>query len=111
MLTRFAFLRTMLLCFMLTAACALALAQQAADKTASKTTNQPASQTPTPSTSKTKGGKETTCDGALEIVPRKQVSFIRKRRPADAPPAPTTPADAKPAKKSSDETIKTRSSK
>lgn len=109
--THFAFLRTMFLCFMLTVACVPAFAQQATDKTASKTTNQTASQAPANTSSKTKGGKETTCDGALEIVPRKQVSFVRKRRPADAPPATTTPADAKPAKKSSDEISKNSSRK
>jgi len=112
---RFAFLRTTFLSLMLTVACVPAFAQQAPDKTASKTTNQTASQTPASTTSKAQGSskssKETTCDGALEIVPRKQVSFVRKRRPADKPSAPTTPADAKPAKKSSDETLKTSSIK
>src|ERR1051325_8319435 len=104
---RFAFLRTTFLCLMLTVACVPAFAQQAADKTASKTTSQTTSQTPASTSSKTKSSKETTCDGALEIVPRKQVSFVRKRRPADPPPAPTTPADAKSVKKSSDEISKT----
>ena len=96
---------------MLTAACVPAFAQQAADKTASKSASQTTSQTPANTSSKTKGSKETTCEGALEIVPRKQVSFVRKRRPADVPPTSTTPADAKPVKKSSDEISKGGSGK
>jgi hypothetical protein len=106
MATRFALLRTTLLCLILAVAFLMpAFAQQAASKTTNKKTNQTAptaSQTPAPTTSKTKAG-ETTCDGALEIIPRKQVTFIRKRRPTGAPPTPTTPADAKPEKKSSGE--------
>jgi hypothetical protein len=49
---------------------------------------------------KPKAGQETGCDGALEIVPRKPMSFARKRRPAAA--ANTTPAprpEAKPERK------------
>jgi hypothetical protein len=44
-----------------------------------------------------KGGKDATCDGALEVVPTKQVSFARKRRPAPVKPAPDKSAggDAK----------------
>jgi hypothetical protein len=43
-----------------------------------------------------KGGKDASCDGALEIVPTRQVTFLRKRRPAAARPAATKGATAKP---------------
>jgi hypothetical protein len=44
----------------------------------------------------TKGGKDVACDGALEIVPTKQVTFLRKRRPPTAQPAAAKGATAKP---------------
>lgn len=33
-----------------------------------------------------KAGKDASCDGALEIVPTKEVSFARKRRPGKSKP-------------------------
>ena len=52
--------------------------------------------------SKPKAGTETNCDGVLEIVPRKEMSFVRKRRPKTAPePSPNNRPhrqDAKPVK-------------
>jgi hypothetical protein len=48
----------------------------------------------TPPTSKP--GKETTCDGALEIVPSQPLTFARKRRPAkNTPPTSQTKAEKK----------------
>jgi len=49
---------------------------------------------------KAKAGQETNCDGALEIVPQKQMTFARKRRPKAAPEQAPRPdaKDAKPAK-------------
>ncbi len=41
---------------------------------------------------------ETTCDGALDIVPSRSVSFTRKRRPATTPAMPPD----KPEKKTED---------
>jgi hypothetical protein len=43
-----------------------------------------------------KSSASATCDGALDIVPAKSMSFARKRRPtkSDAKPS-TTPADSK----------------
>lgn len=53
-------------------------------------------QSPQPSSSASaKGGKEVACDGALEIVPTKQVSFVRKRRPANGKPVRTKGAAEK----------------
>jgi hypothetical protein len=40
------------------------------------------------------------CDGALDIVPVKAMTFVRKRRPANTEPAP--PADSKSEKRQSD---------
>jgi len=51
-------------------------------------------QSATPASTQTKkGGASITCDGALDIVPSKAMSFVRKRRPNKAQ---TQPADAKP---------------
>ncbi len=50
-------------------------------------------------TKKSKAGAES-CDGALDIVPVKAMTFVRKRRPANSEPA--TPADLKPEKRQSD---------
>jgi hypothetical protein len=44
---------------------------------------------------KAKAGQEAQCDGALEIVPQKEMTFTRKRRPSR--PASSAP-DAAPAK-------------
>ena len=45
-------------------------------------------------------GQETACEGALEIVPRKSMSFSRKRRPgAAASTAPAARPAAKPGRK------------
>lgn len=44
-----------------------------------------------------KGVSETTCDGALDIVPTQALSFARKRRPVKAPLN-----EAKPARKLED---------
>ena len=55
-------------------------------------------QSATPASTQTKkGGASITCDGALDIVPSKAMSFVRKRRPnkADGKQQPQ-PADAKP---------------
>jgi hypothetical protein len=41
------------------------------------------------------GAKDAACDGALEIVPTKVMSFARKRRPAPAKPAEKQSAAAK----------------
>ena len=49
---------------------------------------------------KPKAGQETSCEGALEIVPRKSMSFSRKRRPgAAATTAPAARPAAKPGRK------------
>jgi hypothetical protein len=47
---------------------------------------------------KSKAGAES-CDGALDIVPVKAMTFVRKRRPANSELAP--PADSKPEKRQS----------
>ena len=55
-------------------------------------------QNPPPPTAK-KGSASTSCDGALDIVPSKPMTFARKRRPAKTDGKqqlpPTTPADSK----------------
>ncbi|HYE73577.1 MAG TPA: hypothetical protein VEF04_09600 [Blastocatellia bacterium] len=33
-----------------------------------------------------KGGKDASCDGALEIVPTQEATFVRKRRPGKGKP-------------------------
>jgi len=43
-----------------------------------------------------KGGASATCDGALDIVPTKAMSFVRKRRPNRPDGKQAPPADAKP---------------
>jgi hypothetical protein len=43
---------------------------------------------------KAKAGQEAQCDGALEIVPQKEMTFTRKRRPS----RPSSAPDATPAK-------------
>jgi hypothetical protein len=45
-----------------------------------------------------KGGASTSCDGALDIVPTKAMSFVRKRRPnkTDGKQQTPAPADSKP---------------
>ena len=49
-------------------------------------------------TSKSKSGQES-CDGALDIVPSKSATFIRKRRPSNRKPThkPEAKSEAKPA--------------
>jgi hypothetical protein len=110
--SRFVLLRTTLILLILSVASLPAFAQKAKSKAPGKppgkTRSQTISQTATPAASKPKDGKAESCDGALEIVPRKQVSFVRKRRPANTPSVPTLPADAKPEKRSG-EIIKTNS--
>ncbi len=55
---------------------------------------QPAAQA---STQTKKSGASITCDGALDIVPAKAMSFVRKRRPNKTDgKQQTPPADAKP---------------
>jgi hypothetical protein len=107
----FVLLRTTLILLILSVVCLPAFAQKAKSKVPSKppgkTRSQTPSQTATSAASKPKDGKAESCDGALEIVPRKQLSFVRKRRP-DTPTPSTTPADAKPEKRSG-EIIKTNS--
>lgn len=58
-------------------------------------------QNPPSSTSK-KSGASTSCDGALDIVPSKPMTFARKRRPAKTdgkqqltPATPATSTDSK----------------
>ena len=52
-------------------------------------------QHPPASTAK-KSGASATCDGALDIVPGKAMTFARKRRPAkNDGKQPATPADSK----------------
>ncbi|MDQ3011937.1 MAG: hypothetical protein M3X11_14670 [Acidobacteriota bacterium] len=64
---------------------------------------QPAAQS---STRTKKSGASITCDGALDIVPAKTMSFVRKRRPnktdgkqqnppADSKPQPKPPSNSK----------------
>jgi hypothetical protein len=43
---------------------------------------------------KPQAGQETNCEGALEIVPRKEMSFVRKRRPATGTQSEKKPASA-----------------
>ena len=45
-----------------------------------------------------KGGASLSCDGALDIVPTKAMSFVRKRRPnkTDGKQQTPAPADSKP---------------
>ena len=94
-LLRTIFLGMMLFGLMLMMTGLPVLAQQTADQ---------ANKSSQPTTSRPKAGKESSCDGALDIVPRKQVSFVRKRRPDQTPSTPGTPTDAKSDKKSSGET-------
>ena len=55
---------------------------------------QPAAQS---STQTKKSGASITCDGALDIVPAKAMSFVRKRRPNKTDgKQQTPPADSKP---------------
>lgn len=59
-------------------------------------TQQPAQ----PSAQTKKSGASITCDGALDIVPAKAMSFVRKRRPNKTDgKQQTSPADAKPPEK------------
>ena len=53
---------------------------------ANKSTGSVNKSTPLPSAKPT---KETTCDGALEIVPSQPLTFMRKRRPAKNTPTST----------------------
>jgi len=46
-----------------------------------------------------KAGKEAACDGALEIVPRKEMTFARKRRPAAKPATSEAKPDRSSARK------------
>lgn len=43
-----------------------------------------------------KSSASTSCDGALDIVPTKAMSFVRKRRPNKTDGKQVTPADSKP---------------
>ena len=60
-----------------------------------------AAQNPSSSVPKKSGSASSTCDGALDIVPTKAMSFARKRRPAKKDDAnqTTAPANAKPSPK------------
>jgi hypothetical protein len=91
MTIRSAFFRTTLMLLALTVAGVAGFAQEQ---------EKPKPAESKPAASKAKAGQEASCDGALEIVPRKQVTFLRKRRPAPAAtPSADGPADAKPDKK------------
>ena len=48
---------------------------------------------PAPAEKKTKAANES-CDGALNIVPSKPMTFARKRRPAPSEAKPSAPAEA-----------------
>jgi hypothetical protein len=48
------------------------------------------------STQAKKSSASTSCDGALDIVPTKAMSFVRKRRPNKNDGKQVTPADSKP---------------
>jgi hypothetical protein len=49
-----------------------------------------------PSSTAKKSGASASCDGALDIVPSKAMSFVRKRRPAKTDgKQQSTPADSK----------------
>lgn len=53
-----------------------------------------------PASQSKKSGASSSCDGALDIVPSKPMTFVRKRRPAKLEEKPhTVPADSKPAQK------------
>jgi len=71
------------------AALAAALCLPAIAQGQSQSSAQPAGQTK-------KSGASVSCDGALDIVPTKSMSFVRKRRPnkTDAKPQ-NPPADSK----------------
>jgi hypothetical protein len=59
-------------------------------------------QNPSSSTAK-KSGASASCDGALDIVPSKPMTFARKRRPAKTDgKQQVTPADSKSAQKQPD---------
>jgi len=54
-------------------------------------------QSPAQSSAQTKkSSASTSCDGALDIVPTKAMSFARKRRPNKNDGKQVTPADSKP---------------
>ena len=63
----------------------------------------PASAQGSSSSTAKKSGASASCDGALDIVPGKAMTFARKRRPAKSEGKPqTTPAESKTEQKQTD---------
>jgi hypothetical protein len=70
----------------------LLLSSVAAQSTKKTTSQKP----PTGKAGAALPGQEASCEGVLEIVPRKQMTFVRKRRPGKMEAPPATRSDSVP---------------